>query len=76
MKSIVITDFLTAEEIEQAIKLWNDPYRPTPYAKAVCEQIIRPNMERINKALGQENEPMYLAYAVEYVIGESSRRRA
>jgi hypothetical protein len=35
----------------------------------VCEQIICPNLERINRTLGQENDPMHLAYAVEYVLG-------
>ena len=34
--------------------------------KRIRDEIIKPNIDRINKALGQENDPDYLAYAVEY----------
>jgi hypothetical protein len=60
MKQVAISDFLTDAEIEKAIKLKSQ--------KAVREQIIEPNIERINQTLGQENDPAYLAYAVEYVL--------
>jgi hypothetical protein len=62
MKQAAIADFLTEAEIRKAIKLKT--------AKPICEQIIKPNLERINKALGQENDAMYLAYAVEYAMGQ------
>lgn len=29
--------------------------------------IVKPNMERINEMLGQENDPDYIAYAIEYL---------
>jgi len=59
-KQVAITDFLTKAEIEKAIKLKSQ--------KKVRLQIIEPNMARINKALGQENDAAYLAYCVEYVL--------
>lgn len=60
MKQATIQDFLTDSEIELAVKLRK--------AKDICREIIEPNIDRINKALGQENNSMYLAYMVEYAI--------
>lgn len=60
MKKVTLLDFLTREEIEEA--------RNLKVAREIRNKIIAPNIERINKALGQENNTMYLAYMVEYVI--------
>lgn len=60
MKQVQIKDFLTEEQLLKAAHLGK--------AKQICEQIIKPNIEAINKKLGQENDPMYLAYAVEYIV--------
>lgn len=60
MRSITLFDFLSEKEIQEAVKLQN--------RISVRDQIISPNMERINKALGQENDPDYLSYMVEYVM--------
>jgi hypothetical protein len=59
-KSITLYDFLTDDEIKQAQQLKT--------AKDICRVIIKPNIGRINKDLGQENDEMYLAYMVEYVV--------
>jgi len=59
-KRMAITDFLTEREIRKAQELKD--------ARRICEEIIKPSIARINKSLGQKNDPMYLAYAVEYVI--------
>lgn len=59
-KSITLYDFLTDDEIKQAQQLKK--------AKDICRVIIKPNIARINKQLGQENDEMYLAYVVEYVV--------
>lgn len=61
-RTMVLTDFLTSAEIKRAMKLKR--------AQDINAEIITPNIERINKAIGQENEPMYLAYAVEYVVSK------
>lgn len=59
-RTVTITDFLTERQIQEAIKLKD--------AKRICKDIIEPNLDTINRKLGQENNPMYLAYVVEYVI--------
>jgi hypothetical protein len=72
MKQITIADFLTDAEIEQAVTLYKAA-APGTFNKLITEQIITPNMTRINKALGQENDPRYLAYAVEFVLTQTTR---
>ena len=58
----VISDFLTKDQIKQALKLRT--------AKSIRDEVIIPNIEEINKKLGQENDPMYLAYACEYLFSK------
>lgn len=65
MKTISLHDFLTADEIRKAAKLGN--------AKDICEQVIKPKMDEINRMLGPENDPMYLAYLVEYALSVASQ---
>lgn len=78
-KRVKIGDFLTDDEIKAATKLY-ETIGIKNFAAACAEQIIKPNIERINKALGQENNPLFLAYAVEYVLlmvekrGKSTRK--
>lgn len=62
MTTITIDQFLNEEQIKKAIQLKK--------AKEICEEIIKPNIETINTMLGQENDPMYLAYATEYVLSQ------
>lgn len=76
MKTITIGDFLTEDEVKEALALFTRLSKTGEsfhYAKHCAAEIIRPNIDRINKALGQENDVMYLAYAVEYTIRESSK---
>lgn len=74
MRQITLTEFLTEDEIQLSVDLWKEyqelQLEPTAasYALAVCNRITRPNIARINKALGQENDPMYLAYAVGHIM--------
>lgn len=69
MKQITLPDFLTDEQIEKARELY---MAGTPgFARAVKDLLIEPNIEEINRKLGQENDPMFLAYAVEYVFNET-----
>jgi len=63
-RTITIGDFLTDTEIEQALSLYQKT--PEKFHKLCKEQIIAPNIERINAKLGQENDPDFLAFAVEY----------
>lgn len=59
-KMVSVTDFLTSEEIKRAMELKT--------AKLIREQIVEPNIKRINVKLGQENDPMYLSYMIEYIL--------
>lgn len=63
MRTITLPDFLTNEQIEIAVNCKS--------AKEITEKVITPNIDEINKKLGQENDPMYLAYACEYVFRET-----
>lgn len=66
MKTATIADFLTHEEIKKATKLYQEVGGTPTFAKTCRDEIILPVITRINKQLGQENDPLYLAYAVEY----------
>ena len=57
---VTINQFLTESQILKAKRLNN--------AKDICKEVIEPNIDSINQKLGQENDPMYLSYAVEYVL--------
>lgn len=61
----MLKDFLTDDEIRRAVKLKK--------CDAIQREIIEPNLARINRALGQENDARYLAYAVEYAVGRLSK---
>ena len=65
MRLIKLSDFLTTRELRRIIFLRT--------AKAIHDEIIQPNIERIDKALGQKNDPMYLAYLCEYVLSQASK---
>lgn len=66
MKQFTLPDILTQDEIKQAARLKK--------ADLICKEIIEPNIERINEALGQENDPLYLAYACEYALQSTSKK--
>jgi hypothetical protein len=60
MKTITIDQFLTESELRLAVRL-KDRIK-------VRDQILIPNMARINRVLGQENDADYLAFCVAYVM--------
>lgn len=71
MKSVTIQDFLTPEEIEKASDLYTKcaaDDHSAPFSVLCARDIIEPVIDRINRDLGQENDPKYLAYCVEYVM--------
>lgn len=78
-KAITLLDFLTGKEINQVSEIFKKHKAATEslnveaaeghsVADKICKEVIEPNLERINKSLGQNNDPMYLAYACEYVM--------
>lgn len=65
--NVRIGNFLTGEQIREAIALYT-AHAGRGFAQMCADKIIEPNIEAINRKLGQENDPKYLAYAVEYVM--------
>lgn len=64
MKTITLKDLFNRKELRLIAKL--------KYAKAICEQVVQPNIERINKVVGQENDPMYIAYMCEHAMTQGA----
>ena len=73
MKTAKLTDFLTEDQIVEVAALWRTSPMP---AKSICEKVILPNIAEINRRLGQENDPMYLAYACEAACNEAHKHDA
>lgn len=70
-KMMSVTDFLTAEEIDRAIRLYGETLGKGIFATRCAAEIIAPVLPRINEKLGQENDAKYLAYAVEYALAQA-----
>jgi hypothetical protein len=63
---VTIGKILTDVEITKAANIFkNDNVN---FHSRCLEELVRPNMERINRSLGQENSPDYIAYMVEYAM--------
>jgi hypothetical protein len=70
-----LSDFLSPEEINQAVVL----YRITPpgtFAMRCEAEIIRPALPRINDRLGQRCEPRFIAYGIEFLLLNVKRMKA
>ncbi len=66
-KTIFVSEILTKSELKAAKKLY-DATDIHKFAKECSSKIIAPVIDRINQQLGQQNDPTYLAYAVEYTF--------
>lgn len=66
-----IADFLTIEEIARAVALY-ETAAPGTFAAQCDKQIVAPVLPRIEKTLGQRMHPRYIAYMIEYVLGQRS----
>ena len=74
MKTVQLSQILTNVEFNRARILYKQLKDTGTFASTLTEEIIAPNIERINKALGQENDPKFLAYAVEYVLSQGGAK--
>lgn len=72
-KTITLPDFLTEDQIEQALALYKKHKGTGRVAREIASQIIQPNIYEINRKLGQENDAHYLAYCCEYVFLQSGQ---
>ena len=69
-KTIPVGAILTQKEMKEALKLY-DTAENHRFAERCAAEIIGPVIDRINKDSGQENDPRYLAYCIEYAILKS-----
>ncbi len=64
--------FLTRREIDRVLAIRRNT-KPGTFAQRVANEVISPVIDRINKQLGQEMDPKYLAYVVEHFVNEVER---
>ena len=74
MKTMTLPEFLTEAQIADALALFKTHGGIDAKGK-IQKQVIEPNMDTINKKLGQENDPSYLAYAVVHVFSQADEQR-
>ncbi len=70
MKTVTLPQFLTEEQIDQAIRLYR--FHGDDAVEPIRTIVIEPNMAEINAKLGQENDARYLAYATVYVLSQTA----
>ena len=62
-KTITIGELFTEHELKRAMARKNDH-------KFLKEEIVEPVIARINRVTGQDNDPTYWAYALEYALNQ------
>jgi hypothetical protein len=65
-RTFTLNDILTEQEVILVTKIYRNDN--SHFRKRVHDEIVLPNMDRINKALGQENDPGFITHAIEYVM--------
>jgi hypothetical protein len=69
MKHMTLKDFLTDAQIAECVTIAQEPDPSEPsLARRICARVIEPNLAEINRKLGQENDPRYLGYLIEYAL--------
>lgn len=69
MKKFTMIEVFTATEIA-TISTVKETCKEGQFARRICNEVIKPVIERINKTLEQEVNPMTLAYAIEYALSK------
>lgn len=60
---MTVGDLVTEEQFKMCVEIGkNNPTHQV--AKKISEEIIEPNIDKINEITGQENDPKYIAYAI------------
>lgn len=70
---VTLMTFLTKDQIDAALALWRRPHMERLFHSDVRREIVEPNIEEINRKLGQKNDPDFIAFAIEYVFMQISR---
>jgi len=68
VKTAKLGDFLSGADIHKAQRLYPD-------VNAICRDVIEPQIEEINRKLGQPNDPRYLSYMLIYAFERMARAR-
>lgn len=67
--TFTLDQILTIREVQIAHEIWQRDRGN--FRVRVRDDIIKPNMQRINDCLNQANDPDYLSYVVEYVFSNT-----
>lgn len=68
-KTVTLESFLTKEQLKEAIYIIEDSEKDgSRRHRELRDKIIVPQIHEINRKLGQENDPDYLAYALEFAL--------
>jgi hypothetical protein len=62
-KTAAIGDFCTPEMFEEIREIGPD-------ARRIAKEVIEPRIEEINKKLGQENDPVHLAFQIVHALSQ------
>lgn len=68
MQQLSITEVFTGDEIVAAADIWRSSRTTQAFHDRVKKGIIAEALPRINERSGQENDPAYLAYLLEYLV--------
>lgn len=61
-------DKVFPQEMRDKAKRYKGTVKEPQLAQVICDNVIKPEMDRINEVTGQENHPMYLAYALIFLV--------
>jgi len=75
MVMVTMSELLSEADIKALLSLYNRHKGTGLFARLCKQQIIEPNIERINRATGQENDTMFLAYLLEHTLQAIEHRR-
>lgn len=69
MKTVAIKDFMTNDMMALAVRIGPDVRR-------LEAEVIRPNMAEIDRKLGQENDPTFMAYMLVWAMNSFAAGKA
>ncbi|HEX6824866.1 MAG TPA: hypothetical protein VF077_01010 [Nitrospiraceae bacterium] len=76
-KTFTFAELLTKEQVQQAVDILNAVARgdvTQSFAQLAKDRIFTPEtMEHIAKVTGQQNDPLYMAYALEHTLNEACK---
>jgi hypothetical protein len=67
MKKYALTDLFTFEEIQLAARIYKEEQNGKLHQR-LRDEVVLPAMPAIAQVTDQENDPEYLAYALEYLL--------